>query len=61
LADELLQQFEHQISELAILPSGGGRFEVTVDGLLVFSKAALGRHAEIVEVIRAVEQREPVT
>jgi selenoprotein W-related protein len=57
----LLERFERDIAELTISPSGGGRFEVTVDGLLVFSKAALGRHAEIDEVLRAVEQREPVT
>ena len=36
-------------------PSSGGRFEVTVDDRLVFSKKALGRHArpgEIVEILR---------
>lgn len=32
------------------MPSSQGRFEVTVDGELLFSKAALGRHAEPGEV-----------
>jgi selenoprotein W-related protein len=39
-----------------LVPSGGGVFEVTVDGALVFSKKALGRHArsgEVVGLIRA--------
>ncbi|MBI3982522.1 MAG: selenoprotein, partial [Gemmatimonadetes bacterium] len=29
-----------------LIESSGGLFEVTVDGKLVFSKNALGRHAE---------------
>jgi len=32
--------------------SSGGVFEVTVDGSLVFSKKALGRHATPGEVLR---------
>ena len=34
------------------MPSSGGVFEVMVDGKLVFSKKALGRHAEAGEVLR---------
>ena len=36
------------------MPSGGGVFEVIVDGALVFSKKALGRHAEDGEVLPLV-------
>ena len=32
------------------MPSSGGRFEVTLDGDLIFSKAALKRHAEPGEI-----------
>ena len=32
------------------MPSSKGRFEVTVDGELIFSKASLGRHAEPGEI-----------
>jgi len=39
------------------VPSSKGRFEVTLDGELLFSKAALGRHAEPDEVTALVEQR----
>jgi selenoprotein W-related protein len=39
-----------------MVPSGGGVFEVTVDGELVFSKKRLGRHAEAGEVV-AILQR----
>lgn len=37
--------------------SGGGVFEVTVDGDLVFSKRSLGRHANPGEVVSLIAQR----
>jgi predicted Rdx family selenoprotein len=36
-------------------PSGGGRFEVVADGIAVFEKSKLGRHAKPGEVIKALE------
>jgi selenoprotein W-related protein len=38
-----------------LVESSGWVFEVTVDGRLVFSKKALGRHAEPGEVLRLME------
>jgi len=40
-----------------LIPSGGGVFEVTVDGRLVFSKKALGRFPDDGEVARLVRSR----
>jgi selenoprotein W-related protein len=40
-----------------LIPSSKGRFEVTVDGELVFSKAELKRHAEPGDVARLVRER----
>jgi len=40
-----------------LLPSSGGRFEVTLDGELLFSKAALKRHPRPGEVHRLVAAR----
>ena len=42
------------MTEITLTPSGGGVFEVVVDGDLVFSKKALGRHAEDGEVLPLV-------
>ncbi len=39
------------------MPASSGRFEVTLDGELIFSKAALGRHAEPGEVAALVRDR----
>jgi selenoprotein W-related protein len=42
------------VGELTLTPSGGGVFEVIVNDDLVFSKKALGRHAEDGEVLPLV-------
>jgi len=42
-----------------LIQSSGGVFEVEVDGRKVFSKRALGRHAQSGEVLNAIERVEP--
>ncbi|HCL31384.1 MAG TPA: hypothetical protein DIC52_23515 [Candidatus Latescibacteria bacterium] len=39
------------LGQLVMLPSHGGRFEVSVDGELVFSKLAEGRFPENEEIL----------
>lgn len=41
---------------VTLTPSGGGKFEVSADGALVFSKDALGRHALPGEVLSLLQQ-----
>jgi selenoprotein W-related protein len=41
-----------------LIESSGGLFEVSVDGELIFSKKALGRHAAPGEVARLIHQRQ---
>ena len=52
-----MKEHEQSISSLTILPSKGGVFEVAVDGELVYSKKATGRHAERDEVEAIVRAR----
>ena len=52
----MLRAFETQLALVELVPSDGGRFEVSVDGRLVFSKEALGRHAAAGEVVGLVKQ-----
>lgn len=56
LAGDLIREFEGEIKTLAIVPSDGGRFEVSVNGALVFSKKQLGRHAEPGEVVGIIRK-----
>ena len=52
----ILEEFETQISELVLVPSTGGVFEVEVDGRLAYSKRATGRHADYDEVMRSLRE-----
>ena len=52
LVAELLKDYEDQVESVALVPSDGGRFEVTVDGELIYSKLKVGRHAQPGAVVR---------
>jgi selenoprotein W-related protein len=54
LTTELLGKYENLIESIALLPSDGGAYEITVNGKLVYSKKATGRHAEPGEVANLV-------
>lgn len=57
LADELLKNYEHVIETITLVPSEGGRFEVTVNGQLLYSKLETHRHAapgEILELVKKI-------
>ncbi|MBI5840957.1 MAG: SelT/SelW/SelH family protein [Chloroflexi bacterium] len=56
LADDLLKQFEHVIESVALIPSDGGRFEVSVNGKLIYSKLQTHRHAEPGELVGLVNK-----
>jgi selenoprotein W-related protein len=53
----LLEEFEHEITDLKLVPSRGGVYEVVVDGELVYSKKATGRHADPDEVLKAIRAK----
>jgi len=52
---ELLKAFEPETASITLIPSDGGRFEVKVNELLVYSKLATGRHVEKGEVVKLVK------
>jgi len=56
LVDELLKNYEHVIESVALIPSDEGRFEVAVNGQLVFSKLQLKRHAEAGEIVNIIHK-----
>jgi len=59
LTDEILseREIEAYVKSWTLIPSTGGVFEVTVNGDLIFSKKALGRHAEPGEVRRLIVEK----
>ena len=57
MTDRLLREFKQDIESFALIPSGGGRFEVTIDGELAFSKLKEGRFPEYDEIQPEVAKR----
>ena len=57
LANEILDGWAPVLSGVELKGGSKGRFEVTLDGELIFSKATLGRHAQPGEVKQEVERR----
>lgn len=54
---ELTKEFEFDIKSISLIPSDGGKYEISVGDQLVYSKLKTGRHAEegeVLELVRAV-------
>jgi len=56
LTEELLKNYEHVIESLVLVPSDGGKFEVTINGTLVYSKLKTNRHVEPGEILGLVRK-----
>jgi len=56
LEKDLLKEFEHLIESVTLIPSDGGRFEVRVNGELIYSKLQTKRHAGPGEVVGLVSK-----
>jgi selenoprotein W-related protein len=51
VAEDLLGSYQHRIDGVTLIPGPRGIFDVSVNGDLIFSKYAAGRHAEPGEVL----------
>ena len=50
MAESLLGEYKKNITSLNLIPSDGGRFEVSVNDNIVFSKLEQGRFPEVDEI-----------
>ncbi len=50
MAENILADFEQEISSLTLIPSRGGVFEIMLKDTLVYSKKETGRHPAYPEV-----------
>jgi selenoprotein W-related protein len=57
LTEELVRAYGRKITNLNLQPSGGGLFEVTYNGELIFSKKKLARFPDRGEIIQLIDQR----
>jgi selenoprotein W-related protein len=53
---ELLKQYEPEIEAIKIVPSDGGRFEITVNNRLIYSKLQTHRHVEPGEISGLIQK-----
>ena len=56
-AEDLITHYQHVIGSLTFTMGSKGVFDVTVDGDLLYSKHAEGRHAEPGEVLELFEEK----
>jgi selenoprotein W-related protein len=56
-AQDLLHDYQHVVESLEFVTGSGGVFDVEVDGDLLYSKKATGRHAEPGEVLRLFREQ----
>jgi len=56
LAKSLMDSYKRDMKRLILVPSDKGRFEVSVDGKLVFSKLQEDRFPEDAEVLERIDK-----
>ena len=54
---DLLHDYQHVIADVTMVTGSKGVFDVEVDGELLYSKHATGRHAEPGEVLALFRER----
>lgn len=57
MTEELMNNFKTSIAGVNLIPSGGGVFEVIVDGQLIFSKRELKRFPNDQELSQLIEEK----
>jgi len=57
LATKVLTRYKQKLQGLELEPSGGGCFELTIDGELVYSKLETGQFPDEDEIVAEIGKR----
>lgn len=57
MTEAIVERYRQKIDRVVLKPSSGGRFEVTIDGDLVHSKAATKQYPSNEAMIAEVDKR----
>jgi selenoprotein W-related protein len=57
LASRVLNEFKQKIKNLTLVPAGGGCFEVSANGELLYSKLKTGQFPDEQNIIDQLEKR----
>ena len=61
LADALMTNLKRRMASLELVPSDKGRFEVSIDGNLVYSKLATGEFPDDLDIVKIAMKTPAVT
>ena len=54
--EDILEVYGNKVTNIQLIPSGGGVFEFHLNEKLLFSKKELGRHSEDGEILKLIEE-----
>ena len=55
MTDQLIKDLKARIKRLVLVPSDGGRFEVSINGSLVYSKLKTGKFPDYQEIRKHIK------
>ena len=61
LADALMTNLKRRMTSLELVPSDKGRFEVSIDGKLVYSKLATGEFPDDLDIVKLAMETKSAT
>ncbi len=56
MTETLLDEFRHQVESWTLIPADGGRYEVVINGDLIYSKLRTGRHTDNNEIRKLIQE-----
>ena len=57
MTEQILSEHADNLESISLVPSDGARFEVSINGELVFSKLAQKRHPDIKEIRESIKAK----
>ena len=54
---KVLPKFKKRLDEIILVPSDGGRFEISLDGDLLYSKVETGAFPDEEEIVETIDGR----
>jgi selenoprotein W-related protein len=61
LADALMTNLKRRLTSLELVPSDKGRFEISIDGKLVYSKLATGEFPDDLDIVKIAMKTKSAT
>lgn len=57
MTQKVIKQYKRKLESLTLIPSDGGRFELSVDGELIYSKLQTGQFPNDEEMVEEIGKR----